>query len=282
MSWFTNKDYYDRSIIEYVWLDNLNEFRSKVKVTNLKINCLNDIPEWNYDGSSTAQAEGDDSEIILKPVYYTENPFFENSNSYIVLCDIYKNNLPHNNNTRYLANKIFNENLSLAPVFGLEQEFFLIDKNTNRPLGFPEQGEPEKQGKYYCSVGVNKCFKRQFLDEALEILVSMKIGVTGYNIEVCPGQMELQICNEGIKACDELLLTRYVLIRLAEKYDVIVDFGAKPESGDWNGSGCHVNFSTNKTREENGYEIIKEYIKKLESKHKEHINIYGKDNFIKD
>ena len=32
--------------------------------------CFLDCPDWNYDGSSTYQATGDDSDITLKPVRY--------------------------------------------------------------------------------------------------------------------------------------------------------------------------------------------------------------------
>ena len=50
-------------------------------------------------------------------------------------------------------------------------------------------------------------------------------------------------------------------------------------SGDWNGSGCHLNFSTESTRNEGGLnEISNKMIPNLSRKHAEHIYLYGDDN----
>jgi glutamine synthetase len=52
----------------------------------------------------------------------------------------------------------------------------------------------------------------------------------------------------------------------------------KPYFGDWNGSGCHANFSTKSMREEGGYEVIMNAIKNLEAAHQNHIACYGAGN----
>ena len=49
------------------------------------------LPDWNYDGSSTGQAEGYDSEVVLKPQRVYKNPFLTDRNAYLVLCETYFN-----------------------------------------------------------------------------------------------------------------------------------------------------------------------------------------------
>merc|ERR1712072_1040881 len=52
----------------------------------------------------------------------------------------------------------------------------------------------------------------------------------------------------------------------------------KPMSGDWNGAGCHTNYSTEPMRQEGGYAEIIKAIEKLGAKHDEHIKLYGEGN----
>jgi glutamine synthetase len=163
-------------------------------------------------------------------------------------------------------------------MFGIEQEFFFMDKDTGLPLGFKKDNTTDKQGKYYCSVGTGNCYGRMIAENVLKNALYCDLNITGLNFEVAPGQCEFQLCDSGIKASDDLLLLRYLLIRTAENYNVGINFHPKPVHGDWNGSGCHTNFSTQSMRKENGYDKILEAIYKLKEKHNEHIKIYGKDN----
>jgi len=74
-------------------------------------------------------------------------------------------------------------------------------------------------------------------------------------------------------------MAKYIIQRVGEKYGVDCDFEPKPVKGDWNGSGCHCNFSFKKIREDGGYDhIIKHCMPKLSEKHKEHIELYGSGN----
>ena len=50
-----------------------------------------DLPEWNFDGSSTDQAEGSNSDMFLIPVCMFKDPFTFDPNK-LVLCEVLKYN----------------------------------------------------------------------------------------------------------------------------------------------------------------------------------------------
>ena len=272
-------------VCEYIWLGGNNELRSKIRVIDYtKDNfSLEDIPSWNYDGSSTSQASGNDSEVMLQPRALFKNPFF-GQNTFLVLCDTYRpDNTPLENNFRPYAVNIFNSCLEERPWFGIEQEYFLFNKETGKPLGFPKEGLPNPQGQYYCSVGAENTFGRKIAEEHMVVCLNAGINLSGINAEVAPGQWEYQVgpC-EGINSADELWMSRYLLEKVAEKHNVSVCWEPKPLKGDWNGSGCHTNYSTKSMREGNngksGLEYIEHAVSCLSKKHKEHMEVYGSGN----
>ena len=68
-------------------------------------------------------------------------------------------------------------------------------------------------------------------------------------------------------------------MRVGEEFGVTINIQPKPIKGNWNGAGCHTNFSTVKTREEGGLNYILETcMEKLAAKHREHITLYGEGN----
>jgi len=269
-------------IVEYIWIGGNLELRSKCKILgDFSLKSVEDFPCWNYDGSSTNQASGCDSEVIIKPKTYYRDPFRKNFNSYLVLCDTYlPNGQPHSSNSRFRANEIFNKKLEEEPWFGLEQEYFLIDLETNKPFGMKNF---IKQGQYYCSVGGANAFGRKIIEEHMEACIYSGLKISGVNAEVAPGQWEFQVGPAfGIEAGDHLWMARYLLERITEKYNVRVEYGPKPFHGDINGTGCHCNFSTKNMREgvegKTGLEIIDEALVKLSLRHKEHMEVYGEGN----
>ena len=94
-----------------------------------------------------------------------------------------------------------------------------------------------------------------------------------------PGQWEYQVGPvEGIEVGDQLWISRYILQRIAEDFNVSISFAPKLFE-DWNGSGCHTNFSTKTMRAgTGGMDYINEMMEKFAAKHSDHIALYGDDN----
>ena len=84
----------------------------------------------------------------------------------------------------------------------------------------------------------------------------------------------------GIESGDHLSMSRYILNRVCENYDTIVSLDPKPVPGDWNGAGCHTNFSTKVMREEDNAleKHIVPAIERLGANHEKHIKAYGEGN----
>ena len=207
-------------------------------------------------------------------------------NSVLVLCETFLSDrvTPARYNFRYICNKVMEEAKDHDPWFGLEQEFFLFVRTGTThewPLGWPQDGFPWPQGRYYCGVGDHAAFGRAVVEALLRCMLSAGLCVAGTNGEVAPGQWEYQVgIAKGIECGDHMWLSRYLLYRLGEEFGVTVNFDPKPVLGNWNGSGCHMNFSTNKTRDPNGglKYILEDCMKKMTAKHKEHIRVYGEGN----
>ena len=268
-----------KTILEYIWIGGKNEIRSKTKVFHSFLPFeLVVIPDWNYDGSSTWQADSNgDTEITLKPSALFKDPFriIKDTACYLVLCDTYKSNgEPTETNHRHKANSLFDNVLEEEPWFGLEQEFFFSHNGILQPV------VENKEGYHYC--GTTQIVNERIIAERhLQMCIEAGINISGINSEVEKGQWEFQIgpC-EGIEAGDHLIVARYILERLAEQIECSICYLPKPKEN-INGSGCHINFSTIGTRSENGIEVIHTYINRLSKKHTEHINVYGQNNHLR-
>ncbi|MEN7551337.1 glutamine synthetase beta-grasp domain-containing protein [Rapidithrix thailandica] len=261
--------------LEYIWLDGCKpepHLRSKTKILDATefAGELEKAPMWSFDGSSTQQAEGHTSDCLLKPV--SIYPDSGRKNAWLVMCEVLNpDGTPHITNTRALINDPDNY------WFGYEQEYTLVKEG--RPLGFPQNGYPAPQGMYYCSVGDDYIEGRHIVEEHLDLCLDAGLNITGINAEVMLGQWEFQCFGKGAKqAADDTWIARYLLYRIAEKYDVHVEFAPKPVKGDWNGSGMHANFSNKKMREDGSENYFLAICEALKKKHNEHIEVYGSNN----
>ena len=266
--------------LEYIWLDGqkpTQSLRSKTKVIHDFSGKLEDCPLWNFDGSSTQQAEGSFSDCILKPVAIFPDPV--RKNGYLVMNEVLNaDGTPHPSNARASIDDEDNDYW-----FGFEQEYFLWDLQINKPLGFPEKGAPDPQGSYYCPVGARYAFGRELIEEHMDICLEAGINFEGINGEVAIGQWEFQIFAKGAKSAgDQIWIARYLLERTAETYGIAINWHCKPLGDlDWNGSGMHANFSNSYIRNAGCEEKIKKVCEAFRPVVKEHIDVYGADNHLR-
>ena len=266
--------------VEYIWMDGhepTQKLRSKTKIISGKVNSLSDLPDWGFDGSSTMQAAGEDSDCMLKPVYFIQHPIRGGENL-LVMCEVMNaDGSIHESNTRAHLRVVTEKYAEHEPWFGIEQEFTLFEADGKQPLGFPEGGFPEAQGPYYCSVGANHNFGRDVSEAHATACIDAGIGIAGTNAEVMPGQWEFQVGPLGpLEVSAQLWVGRWLLHRIAEEFAVVVSIDPKPVPGDWNGAGCHTNFSTKAMRE--SYHPIIDACEALGKNIGEHISNYGVDN----
>ena len=257
--------------LEYLWLDGCTptQIRYKTKVVK-EFGKSNEAPIWGFDGSSTEQADGNNSDCVLKPVRVYPNPL--ESNSSIVLCEVWNvDDTPHESNTRRLLEETITDDID--EWVGFEQEYTLF--KGGKPYGWPSVGQPPPQGDYYCGRNIGEKVSREHMNACIEAGIS----ICGTNAEVMLGQWEYQIGAGGsIHMSDDLWVARWLLERICEEHELVISLHPKPIQGDWNGAGCHTNFSTKEMRGDGGYDEILEACEKLSKNPQEHIDAYGQDN----
>ena len=84
---YMSLDQGERVQVLYVWIDGTGEsLRCKTKTVESEPVSPEDLPVWNFDGSSTYQAEGFNSDVYLHPVALFRDPFRRGKNK-IALCE---------------------------------------------------------------------------------------------------------------------------------------------------------------------------------------------------
>ncbi|EYB90304.1 hypothetical protein Y032_0221g2544 [Ancylostoma ceylanicum] len=308
----------NKILATYIWVDGTGEnLREKTRTLENDPGAPENYPRWSFDGSSTYQAlKGEDSDMILKvgpiqhicepstneknirlplellnilrtplePAAVYPDPFF-GGNHKLVLCKVLDpHEKPAKTNHRAKCKEVMDKIDHTNPWFGMEQEYLFLDRD-GHPLGWPKFGFPKPQGPYYCAVGGDRIFGREIVNTHYRASIYAGLAIFGINSEVTPGQWEYQLGQcRGIEMGDQMWMSRYLLHRVAEQFGVTVTFHPKPAitRGNWNGAGCHCNFSTEEMRGEGGIAAIEAAMPKLEATHKECIRVYdphdGEDN----
>ncbi len=274
-------------IAEYIWIDGTDPtrlVRSKTKIipaTGSTAPALSDFPVWQFDGSSTHQAEGANSDCLLRPVRALKDPV-RNGEAWLVMCEVFHaDGTPHESNMRAGLRAVMDAGAAeTKPWIAFEQEYTFFDGA--RPLGFPQERRfPAAQGPYYCGVGADEVYGRPVVEAHLTACLEAGIPLTGINAEVMPGQWEFQCGGPGVnplEASDSLWMARWLLYRVGEDYGIAATLDPKPVPGDWNGAGMHTNYSTEAMRSEGGQAVIEEACVALGKRTEEHLDVYGAGN----
>ncbi|NBQ99663.1 MAG: glutamine synthetase [Actinobacteria bacterium] len=288
---------------EYIWIDGTTptaKVRNKTKYTP----AVEATPsDWGFDGSSTSQASGHDSDCVLRPVRSVDNPLRPSIDGHpntLVLCEVFMPDgvTPHPSNTRARLRAALEAGASkFDPMFGIEQEYTLM--RDGRLLGWPDAGYPRPQGPYYCGVGADDVAGRDIVEAHAEACVRAGLMYEGSNAEVLLGQWEFQVgAGDPLTVADHLWLARWLLYRIGEDHGVYATLHPKPMLGDWNGTGAHTNFSTAAMRATGlevfagqlplfpsdtriGMDAITDACEALSRRHAEHIAVYGADNHLR-
>lgn len=256
---------------EYIWIDGAEptqKLRSKTKI-------LADGEEpgiWGFDGSSTNQATGENSDCVLNPVKIVPDPIRGGANK-LVLCEVLLITMkPHPSNRRAPLVATAKKFAKYEMWIGIEQEYTFFDGI--KPLGWPDNGFPAPQFGYYCGVGSDEIFGREIVEAHSDACIAAGLMIAGTNAEVMPAQWEFQIGPvDPVECSDQMWLARWLLYRIAEDFGVSATLNPKPIDGDWNGAGAHTNFSTKQMRA--SYPPIEQACRALAEKWELHVKNYG-------
>lgn len=271
----------DKIMATYCWIDGSGiNMRCKDRILRKAPTDVKSCPKWAFDGSSTGQAETGDSDTVLSPVALYKDPFRMEPHI-LVLCEVFQGSdgKPAKTNFRTFCNDLCETHKDEDPWFGLEQEYTMMDVD-GWNLGWPKGGGfPAVKYEFsYCGIGAKYVAGRDIVEAHARACLYAGLDFEGTNAEVMHGGWEWQIgTSVGIKAPDDLWMSRFIMNRVAEDYGVMITYHPKPAGHLHPGMGMHHNFSCKKTRSDGGFDFIKECIKKLEKNHMKHMKNYGND-----
>lgn len=282
-------------LIHYVWLDGNSPAQLRSKARILPFFDPSNLPSWTFDGSSTNQAKGIKSDITLKP----QRIYPSQEDGIFLLCECFNGESPHESNNRALLRSLNNKINRSGLWLGFEQEWTMCHSFSNsgatpyavemtlKDNKYTISRKQEQQGRFYCGVGSKHILGRKVVEEHVATCLRVGINIVGINAEVMPGQWEFQIgpsMREGddqlLKACDDLIMARYLLQLLTEDQVWTASLDPKPLA-EMNGAGLHTNISTTDMRKgDEAWDTAHEHFISNLSTHADAIwnsTIYGPD-----
>eukprot|EP00891_Asterochloris_glomerata_P004849 jgi/Astpho2/4849/Aster-05785 len=279
-----------RVFAEVIWVGCELELHSMTRVLPCMPSGVQELPTWSFDGSQTGQAPEHCSVVYLKPRSIHPDPF-RSGQHILVLCDTFTppqieqdgapgQAVPHSSNNRAPCEKVMEAAAGSDPQFSVEQQFTLLDPASNWPLGWPEGRAPDPSITSYCGAGTGHVAGRNLMEEHMAACLQAQISISGSNAGAVPGQWSYSLgpC-PGIQLGDQLWLSRYLLMRCAERQGVIASLDPMPVPGNWSGCGAAIHYSTRETRQPGkGWYAIQQHVMRLGAVHMQHMMVYGQGN----
>lgn len=267
-------------IVDYVWIDEQLELKSSLSTITISGNyskmqqeskhLLKLIPDHIYK-----ELVCKPKKVILDPL--RNNTFSSNILNLIVLCDCYRSVFvePLKTNHRSIIEPIFDKYKHLEIEFGFDQEYFFVDRDTGKPFSYTKNIMDDTIfNDIECSIDGRFIFGTNIAEEHYSICLQAGIPMGGLHSGAISGQWLYKLSfSRGLDAADCLWLSRYLLYRVADKYNVGLSFHPYPINDNLIPARCYVHFSTNLMRNgsvgKTGLEFIKNAIIKLSKTHSE-------------
>jgi glutamine synthetase len=252
------------------------------------------------DGSACKQASTENSDLYLVPVRAYADVFSADILSDlgaswgVVLCEVQTaDGTPHASNTRATLSKFLESAPSLEQVgIGFEQDVILIDPDNRQPYKWPTSKDdagntqvvfPGPQGRYYGGSG-DFVRGRGIADAFVDQCQYKNIYVEHITPGICLSQWTYNLKKNSIlAACDDLILSRYMLEKVAEQETAprcVVSYVPKSFPGtEWNGNGCVIKMYLPNYIASNGNpDLAKSICETIGADHRAHMVCYGMGN----
>ncbi|KAH9974722.1 hypothetical protein BGW80DRAFT_1122631, partial [Lactifluus volemus] len=125
---------------EYVWIDGSASFKEQGRTISTqtithKITELSQLPNWDFDGSSTNKAPGHGPDVYLRPAAIFKDPFCGGHNIVVLASTYNSDGSPNKTNHRHYAAQTKELAKQVVAWFGLEKEDYTLLDIDDRPYG---------------------------------------------------------------------------------------------------------------------------------------------------
>lgn len=282
---FGTLDTRGKVLAEYIWLGGSGtDIRSLVRVLDRRPTSAEDVPTWHVDGSCSGQATANNFQVLLKPHGLFPDPFRQGDHV-LVLCGTYlivqepdTPVQPHITNNRVPCEEVMCSAAESEPMFSVEQEYTIINPATSWLVSCSVGTVPMEGRPSYCGAGGGVVAGREIYEAHMRACLYTGLKIAGASATSTPGQWSFRLgpCI-GVALADELWISRYILLRVAESFQLQVSFEPEPIPGNLRTLSCHVEFSTQETRTPGtGLQEIETQVERLRASHVKHVIAYGR------